>query len=68
MEKWKFIQKTTGKKAVEYWISDQGRLKCVYSKSDKFIIKLGSKHKLGYRHTAIGWIHRLVAKAFVPNP
>lgn len=53
---------------MEYWISDKGRIKSVYSKSGKFIIRRGSKTRYGYRHCAIGWVHRLVAKAFVPNP
>jgi hypothetical protein len=43
-------------------------VKSVYLKSGKFRIRLGSETRLGYRHCAIGWIHRLVAEAFVPNP
>lgn len=57
MEKWKLVKKSDGRKAVEYWISDQGRLKSIFSKSGKVVIRKCCSTKRGYVHCAIGWVH-----------
>ena len=72
-EEWKFILKTDGAKAVEYYVSNTGKIKRVYSKSGKTKIYQGAKLYKNckgqyYRYCTIGTVHQLVAKAFLPNP
>lgn len=71
--KWKFIKKTDGTKAVEYYVSNTGLIKCIYTKSGKVKVYSGAKNRKGYNgkyylYCSIGKVHRLVAEAFIPNP
>lgn len=67
-EEWQFIKQSTGRKAVKYFVSNLGRIKCVYSKSGRQKIYYGYDNANGYKVCTIGCVHRLVAEAFVPNP
>lgn len=69
IERWISIGST---KRVEYFISDHGNLKSVYNDGKEIVLK-GCLHPKGYRKvktpvTNEYLIHRMVAKAFLPNP
>lgn len=65
--KWKFVQKTTGRKGVSYFVSNTGLIKTV-TKHGKTRIYEGADNGTGHLYCSIGFVHRLVATAFIPNP
>lgn len=66
-EQWKIIKKT---KIALYEISNFGRFKSTSLKTQEIRITFGSKcgRNKKYRSTCLGYVHRLVAQAFIPNP
>lgn len=56
----------------DYMASDRGRIKKKAGKRPEHIVKCSAKNHKGYYRTNIGGrnpvVHRLVAKAFIPNP
>ncbi len=65
-ETWKKIDTTS---TTECYVSDMGRCKTVWRKTGKERISLGTYNKyLHNRYYCWDYVHRHVARAFVPNP
>ena len=64
---WKFITKSTGRKGVSYFVSNTGLVKTV-TKHGVTRISKGADNGTGHLFCTLGFIHRLVAQAFIPNP